>query len=104
MGNLTLSQEEEILNIKNLVQQRVNEINVIVHTTLVMQGQASPFVRKSEACRLYGRKNIEKWTRWGLIEWMKDGENNSQLRCELSKLIMIAGAANRNEYFKNKVV
>lgn len=104
MARLTLSQEEEILNIKNLVQQRVNEIDVIVHKTLVMQGQVQPFINKNEAYRMYGRKKIEKWTRWGLIEWIKDGENNSHLRCELSKLIMIAGSANRNEYFKNKVV
>lgn len=102
MANLTLSQEEEIQHIKAIVEQRVHEVNLIVHQTLVMQGQASPFVKKSEACRLYGRKNIEKWTRWGLIEWVKDGENNSQLRCELSRLIMISGTANRNEYFENK--
>lgn len=95
---------EEIARIRQAIDNRVNDIRVSVHETLVMQGNASPFINQSKAYRMFGRVNVTNWENWGLIERIKDGEGNGQVRYDLSKLMMIAGTPNRCEYFKNKVV
>ncbi len=93
---------EEIERIKYAIENRVNDIRVSVHETLVMQGSASPFINQSKAYNMFGRTNVTNWESWGLIERIKDGEGNGQVRYDLGKLIMIAGTPNRCEYFKNK--
>lgn len=93
---------EEVARVRQMLENRVNDINASVHATLVMQGNAAPFINQSKAFRIYGRENIENWVEWGLIERIKDREGTGQVRYDLSKLILIAGTPNRCEYFKSK--
>lgn len=93
---------EEINRIKQILENRVNDIKVSVHETLVMQGSASPFINQSKAYRMFGRTNVANWEEWGLIERIKDGDSNGQVRYELAKLMLIAGTSNRCEFFKNR--
>lgn len=93
---------EEVMRIKQMLDNRTNDIKASVHATLVMEGNAAPFINQSKAFRIYGRENIENWVEWGLIERIKDREGSGQVRYDLSKLILIAGMPNRCEYFKNK--
>ena len=96
------SVNEEVQYIRQTIENRINDIRVSVHETLVMQGNAAPFINQSKAYRTFGRKNIMNWEAWGLIEGIKDQEGNGQVRYDLAKLILIAGTPNRSEYFQNK--
>lgn len=95
---------EEIRRLREIIENRVNDIKVSVHETLVMQGNTAPFINQSKAYRMFGRNNITNWEKWGLIQGIKDGETNGQVRYDLSKLLLIAGTPNRNAYFKNKTL
>lgn len=93
---------DEIFRIRQMIDNRINDIRVSVHETLVMQGNASPFINQSKAYKLFGRTNISNWESWGLIKGVKDREGNGQVRYDLAKLILIAGTPNRSEYFNTK--
>nr|WP_199156651.1 hypothetical protein [Pedobacter sp. ASV2] len=45
-------------------------------------GQLKPFLNKSEAFRLYGRKNVEHWLSLGLVTPRKDGTHSAAWRIE----------------------
>lgn len=100
--NTDFSIIEEVRRIQQVIDNRINDIKVSVHETLVIQGNASPFINQSKAFRTFGRQNVQNWERWGLIKGIKDQEGNGQVRYDLSKLILIAGTPNRCEYFKSK--
>ena len=53
-------------------------------TTLIQIGELKPYLKKSEAFRLYGRKNIEHWINKGWVTPRKDGEASAAWR--LSRL------------------
>jgi len=53
-------------------------------TALVQSRQIKPYLKKSEAYKLYGRKNIERWIDGHLITPRKDGEASAAWR--LSRL------------------
>ncbi|MET3981727.1 hypothetical protein ABIB62_004344 [Mucilaginibacter sp. UYP25] len=45
-------------------------------------GRIKPYLNKSEAFRLYGRKNIERWIEQGLITSRKDGDRSATWRID----------------------
>lgn len=45
-------------------------------------GRARPFLKKSEAFRLYGRANVERWISQGLVTARKDGDCSAAWRIE----------------------
>jgi len=47
---------------------------------LAQTGRIKPYLKKSEAFSLYGRKNIERWIDEGLITIRKDGNHSAQWR------------------------
>ena len=49
---------------------------------LAKTGKIRPYLNKSEAFRLYGRKNIEDWIEWGLITSRKDGDHSATWRID----------------------
>ena len=51
-------------------------------TALVKSGKLKPYLKKSEAFRLYGRSNIENWINTGLITPRKDGEASAAWRLD----------------------
>jgi hypothetical protein len=55
-------------------------------------GQLKPYLKKSEAYRLYGRKNVERWIESGLLKPRKDGDYSAAWRLERMELEAICKA------------
>ncbi|WP_316786575.1 hypothetical protein [Pedobacter frigiditerrae] len=49
---------------------------------LAKTGKIKPYLKKSEAFRLYGRKNVEHWIAIGLITPRKDGNHSASWRID----------------------
>lgn len=49
---------------------------------LARTGKIKPYINKSEAFRLYGRKNIEHWIDQGLLTRRKDGSHSAAWRID----------------------
>lgn len=49
---------------------------------LARTGKIKPYMNKSEAYRLYGRKNIERWIDQGLLTRRKDGSQSAAWRID----------------------
>jgi hypothetical protein len=56
------------------------ELGVII--TLIRTGHLKPYLKKSEAYRLYGRRNINRWLRASLITARKDGGHSAAWRID----------------------
>jgi hypothetical protein len=57
---------------------------------LTHMGKLKPYLKKSEAFRLYGRKNVEQWIGEGLVKPRKDGDCSATWRLERMELAAIA--------------
>lgn len=49
-------------------------------TVLIKTGQMRPYLKKSEAFKIYGRKKIEAWIEAGLLTPVKDGQHSAAYR------------------------
>ncbi len=49
-------------------------------------GKLKPYLKKSEAFRAYGRKNVEHWIAEGLITQRKDGNHSAAWRIDRIEL------------------
>lgn len=63
----------------------------------ILLGQYPATVNQSKAFKLYGRENILRWTKEGLIEQIQDGDN-ANIRYDVMKLEAVAKASNRHTY------
>lgn len=61
-------------------------------------GVIKPYLKKSEAYRLYGRANVERWIQEGLVTPRKDGNDSAAWRLERIELNAIAMTSNRHTY------
>ena len=61
-------------------------------------GAIKPYLKKSEAYRMYGKANVERWLMEGLITPRKDGDNSAAWRLDRTELQAIAKASNRHSY------
>lgn len=57
---------------------------------------------KSKAYRLYGRKIVDAWIRWGLLPEVKDGDENSKIRLDTARLNVLARSMHRCEFYENE--
>jgi hypothetical protein len=53
---------------------------------LIRAGKLKPYLKKSEAFRLYGRSNVEHWIEEGLITPRKDGGQSASWRIDRIEL------------------
>ena len=53
---------------------------------LIRAGKLKPYLKKSEAFRLYGRSNLEHWIEEGLITPRKDGGQSASWRIDRIEL------------------
>ncbi|MDB5143383.1 MAG: hypothetical protein JWQ66_2096 [Mucilaginibacter sp.] len=60
--------------------------------TLIITGNLKPYLKKSEAFRLYGRKNIEKWLSEKLLTLRKDGDYSAALRLDRLEIESLVNA------------
>lgn len=57
---------------------------------LISIGHIKPYLKKSEAFRLYGRKQVEKWTGEGLVKIRKDGDHSAAWRIDRMEIATLA--------------
>ncbi len=63
-----------------LIIEQAAELGAI--RALVKAGKLKPYLKKSEAFRLYKRVNIEQWIENGLITPRKDGDDSAAWRID----------------------
>lgn len=71
-----------------VIIEQASELGAI--RALVKTGKLKPYLKKSEAFRLYKRINIEQWIEEGLITPRKDGNNSAAWRIERLEVEVIA--------------
>ena len=59
---------------------------------LIAAGQLKPYLKKSEAFRIYGRKNVESWIVKGFITARKDGDGSAAWRIDRMEITVLAAA------------
>lgn len=57
---------------------------------LTQTGKLKPYLKKSEAFRKYGRRQVEHWVDQGLITIRKDGDHSAAWRIDRLELEAIA--------------
>jgi hypothetical protein len=60
-----------------------------------------PYLKKSEAYRLYGRQTVDRWIKEKLITPIKDRENNGMIRLNRTELEKASLTSNRMSYFNS---
>lgn len=65
---------------------------------LEMAGLLKPFLKLSEAQRLYGEATVRRWIREGLINPVKDGDATSTVRIDRLQIEAVSKSANRATY------
>jgi hypothetical protein len=76
--------------------QDVAELAAI--TTLVKAGLLKPYLKKSEAFNIYGRRNVERWLSGGLLTARKDGDHSAAWRLDRVEMETIAKATSIYHY------
>ncbi|MEJ6979763.1 hypothetical protein WG906_04835 [Pedobacter sp. P351] len=71
-----------------LIIEQAAELGAI--RALVKTGKLKPYLKKSEACRQFGRANIEHWIENGLLTPRKDGNNSAAWRIERLEVEVIS--------------
>jgi len=61
-----------------LIIREAAELGTI--SAMVASGRLKPYLKKSEAFRIYGRANVENWLRNGLLTPRKDGDHSAAWR------------------------
>jgi len=61
-------------------------------------GLLKPYLKKSEAYRLYGRGIVDRWIEEGLIKIRKDGDQSATWRLDRIELEIVAKSLNRHTY------
>ena len=57
-----------------------------------------PYLKKSEALRLYGRRNVEYWIALGLVTARKDKDHSASWRIEWLEIEAVFKAKNLIRY------
>ena len=67
-----------------LIIREAAELGTI--TAMVASGRLKPYLKKSEAFKIYGRANVENWLRNGLLTPRKDGDHSAAWRLDRIEL------------------
>lgn len=67
--------------------------------TLVELGLISPYLTKSQAYKIYGRAQVDRWIENGLITLIKDGTNTSKYRISRIDLELVSKTSNRTSWY-----
>jgi hypothetical protein len=63
-----------------IILEKASEMGAV--SALVRAGKLKPYLKKAEAFRLFGRKNIEHWIDQGFITPRKDGDHSACWRID----------------------
>lgn len=89
--NITLAYQQ----LEKLMEFAV-EIGVLA--AYCSDGSVRPYLKKSEAFELYGRKNVEKWIEEGLVSIQKDGDYSASLRINRLEIEIVSKAKEMSRY------
>lgn len=90
--------ELELFQLKGLLQD-ATELGAT--KALTATGALKPYMSKSEAYKMYGRRQVDRWLREGLIKKIKDGTDTSNIRLDRVELETCAKTSNRASWFRN---
>jgi hypothetical protein len=65
---------------------------------LIDAGVIRPYLKLREAYRLYGEAQVKRWLKEGLINSVKDGNNNATVRINRIEIEAASKASNRATY------
>lgn len=86
------------IHLKNLL----NHAGIMAaNQVLINIGKIPAAIKRSEAIKLYGRGNVDRWVKEGLLKPIQDGSNAS-VRYSLQELTGVALASNRHTYLETK--
>ena len=88
----------DLLTLKQLLQDAA-ELGGM--KALTGAGVLKPYLSQSEAGRIYGRANVERWIKERLIIPIKDGPASAKVRLDRVKLEAIAKSSNRPFYLNS---
>jgi len=66
---------------------------------LAKTGKIRPYLKKSEAFRLYGRRNVEHWIAIGLITPRKDGNHSATWRIDRLEAAAVSKSIDAMRHF-----
>jgi len=61
----------------------------------VSEVKLKPYLSKTEAYELYGRRNVDFWLKKNLVKEIKDGDNTAKIRIDRIELEIVAATSNR---------
>ncbi len=93
---------QQLKEIKAAIENKIADVKLTVHETLVQIGDTSPFISKEKACRVYGRVTVNNWIKWGLLPEIKDGDKNCKIRLEVARLIALSERMSRCEFYQHE--
>ena len=64
-------------------------------TGAITEVKLKPYLSKTQAYELYGRRNVDFWIKNKLVKEIKDGDNNAMIRLDRMKLEIVAATSNR---------
>lgn len=70
--------------------------------TLTRVGLMQPYISYTEATKIAGRSQIDRWVSEGLLDKIKDGEKNCKVRFLRERVHVLLAASNRKSWFKHK--
>jgi hypothetical protein len=72
------------------VIKAASELGAVI--ALVKAGKIKPYLKKSDAFRLYGRVHVEHWILRGWIKCRKDGDHSAAWRLDRIELEVLSKA------------
>lgn len=70
---------------------------------LIESGHLKPYMSKSEAYKMYGRANVDRWVQEGIVNLIKDGIDSAKIRISRIEIETVAKTSNRIPYLQAKL-
>lgn len=86
------------ITVGQLSELLANAAEIGAKRALSQLGVIRPYLKKSEAFKQFGRANVERWLKEGLITPRKDGVDSAAWRLDRNELESVAKTSNRHTY------
>lgn len=75
---------------------------IAANNALSGAGLLKPFLNKSEAFKSYGRSDVERWLKEGLLHPVRNSSGKVKWRFNRTELDSVARASNRHTFLKTE--
>jgi hypothetical protein len=86
------------ISLKNLATLIQDAAELGAKTVLTEAGLIKPYISKSEASRMSGRTNLNRWVQEGLVTLIKDGPGTAKIRINRIQFESVMKTSNRPSY------